>query len=81
MSYVPENALIFQSDRTILPEVHFPETETVREAIAPYCVRTYAEPLHVEWAAPTLLLNVLSPTQHRHNILIETHIFPISLLS
>ena len=36
MSYNPENALIIQSDRTILLEVHSPTAEEAREAIAPF---------------------------------------------
>ena len=36
MSYNPENALIIQSDRTILLEVHSPQAEVAREAIAPF---------------------------------------------
>ncbi len=36
MSYIPENALIVQSDRTILLEVHAPTAAKAREAIAPF---------------------------------------------
>lgn len=36
MSYVPENALIIQSDRSVLLEVHAPGAEAAREAIAPF---------------------------------------------
>lgn len=36
MSYNPENALIVQSDRTILLEVHSSKAEAAREAIAPF---------------------------------------------
>ena len=36
MSYNPENALIVQSDRTILLEVHAPTASAAREAIAPF---------------------------------------------
>ena len=36
MSYVPENALIVQSDRSILLEVHAPSAEAARVAIAPF---------------------------------------------
>lgn len=36
MSYVPENALIIQSDRSVLLEVHSPQAEAAREAIAPF---------------------------------------------
>ncbi|MFB2833089.1 DNA repair helicase XPB [Floridanema evergladense] len=36
MSYIPENALIVQSDRTILLEVHSPKAAVAREAIAPF---------------------------------------------
>lgn len=36
MSYNPENALIVQSDRTILLEVHSPKADGARVAIAPF---------------------------------------------
>lgn len=36
MSYVPENALIIQSDRSVLLEVHSPRASAAREAIAPF---------------------------------------------
>ncbi|MCC3425824.1 MAG: DEAD/DEAH box helicase [Microcoleus sp. PH2017_01_SCD_O_A] len=36
MSYVAENALIVQSDRSILLEVHAPTAKLAREAIAPF---------------------------------------------
>lgn len=36
MSYHPENALIVQSDLTILLEVHSPKASKAREAIAPF---------------------------------------------
>jgi len=36
MSYIPENALIVQSDRSILLEVHAPTAEAARAAIAPF---------------------------------------------
>ena len=36
MNYVPENALIVQSDRSILLEVHAPTAQQAREAIAPF---------------------------------------------
>ncbi|WP_339390932.1 helicase-associated domain-containing protein, partial [Crocosphaera watsonii] len=36
MSYNPEYALIVQSDRTILLEVHAPTAGAAREAIAPF---------------------------------------------
>ncbi|MCC5637983.1 DEAD/DEAH box helicase [Nostoc sp. CHAB 5844] len=36
MTYIPENALIVQSDRTILLEVHSPTAAKAREAIAPF---------------------------------------------
>jgi DNA excision repair protein ERCC-3 len=35
-SYNPENALIVQSDRTILLEIHSPKAQEAREAIAPF---------------------------------------------
>ena len=36
MSYVPENALIIQSDRSVLLEVHSPRADAAREAIAAF---------------------------------------------
>ena len=33
MSYFPENALIIQSDRSVLLEVHSPHADAAREAI------------------------------------------------
>ncbi|HLO84550.1 MAG TPA: DNA repair helicase XPB [Nostocaceae cyanobacterium] len=36
MSYFPENALIIQSDRSVLLEVHSPRADAAREAIAPF---------------------------------------------
>ncbi len=36
MSYVPDNALIIQSDRSVLLEVHSPHAGAAREAIAPF---------------------------------------------
>ena len=36
MAVVPENALIVQSDNTVLLEVHSPRAEAAREALAPF---------------------------------------------
>jgi DNA-directed RNA polymerase subunit N (RpoN/RPB10) len=36
MSYVPENALIIQSDRSVLLEVHSPRADAARDAVAPF---------------------------------------------
>jgi len=36
MSYVPENPLIIQSDRSVLLEVHSPHADAARAAIAPF---------------------------------------------
>jgi DNA excision repair protein ERCC-3 len=36
LSYIPENALIVQSDRTVLLEVHSPKAAAARDAIAPF---------------------------------------------
>ncbi|MCY7390574.1 MAG: helicase-associated domain-containing protein, partial [Leptolyngbyaceae cyanobacterium CAN_BIN12] len=36
MSYVSENALIIQSDRSVLLEIHSPRAEAARDAIAPF---------------------------------------------
>ena len=36
MSYVAENALIIQSDRSVLLEVHSPRADAARAAIAPF---------------------------------------------
>ena len=36
MSYSPDNALIIQSDRTVLLDVHAPKAEEAQRAIAPF---------------------------------------------
>lgn len=36
MNYVPDNALIIQSDRSVLLDVHAPNAEAAQEAIAPF---------------------------------------------
>jgi DNA excision repair protein ERCC-3 len=36
MPYIPDNALIVQSDRSVLLEVHSPKASAAREAIAPF---------------------------------------------
>ncbi len=36
MTYISENALIIQSDRSVLLEIHAPRAEAAREAIAPF---------------------------------------------
>lgn len=36
MSYAPDNALIIQSDRTVLLDVHAPTADDARDAIAPF---------------------------------------------
>ncbi|WP_255525587.1 hypothetical protein [Fortiea sp. LEGE XX443] len=41
MSYIPEYALIMQSDRTILLEVHSPTAAKAREAIAQLLLTRY----------------------------------------
>ena len=66
MSYNPENALIVQSDRTVLLETHSPTAGTAREAIAPFAelikspehIHTYRlSPLSI-WNARAAGLNV-----------------------
>ena len=52
MSYTPNNALILQSDRTILLEVHSPKVEAVRDAIAPYFVKLQHHQTLAQNAAP-----------------------------
>ena len=47
MSYNPENALIIQSDRTILLEVHAPAAEEAREAISPFA-ELVKSPEHIQ---------------------------------
>lgn len=76
MSYNPENALIVQSDRTILLEVHSPKAEAAREAIAPFAelikspehIHTYRlTPLSI-WNARAAGLDVeaMSEALHQH---------------
>jgi DNA excision repair protein ERCC-3 len=36
MSYCPDNALIIQSDRTVLLDVHAPKAAAAQAAIAPF---------------------------------------------
>lgn len=36
MSYIVENALIIQSDRSVLLEVHSPRADAARDAISPF---------------------------------------------
>jgi hypothetical protein len=63
-------------DRTIFLEIHSLKAEAIREAIA-YPITLVRRLMQGAIA----LLTQSSPTQHRHNILIETHIFPVSCLS
>jgi hypothetical protein len=76
MSYNPENALIVQSDRTILLEIHSPKAEAAREAIAPFAelikspehIHTYRlTPLSI-WNARAAGLDVeaMSEALHQH---------------
>lgn len=47
MAVVPENALIVQSDNTVLLEVHSPRAEEAREALAPFA-ELVKSPEHVQ---------------------------------
>ena len=60
MSYNPENALIVQSDRTILLEVHAPTAGAAREAIAPFA-ELIKSPEHVH----TYRLTPLTRISHK----------------
>lgn len=58
MSYVFENALIIQSDRTVLLEVHSPRADAAREAIAPFAeLLKSPEHIHTYQISPLSIWN------------------------
>lgn len=58
MSYVPENALIIQSDRSVLLEVHSPRADAAREAIAPFAELVKSpEHIHTYQISPLSIWN------------------------
>ncbi len=58
MSYIPENALIIQSDRSVLLEKHSPRAETAREAIAPFAELVKSpEHIHTYQISPLSIWN------------------------
>ncbi|MBD2774050.1 DNA repair helicase XPB [Iningainema tapete] len=61
MSYVPENALIIQSDRSVLLEVHSPRADAAREAIAPFTELVKSpEHIHTYQLSPLSIWNARS---------------------
>jgi DNA excision repair protein ERCC-3 len=58
MSYFPENALIIQSDRSVLLEVHSPHADAAREAIAPFAELVKSpEHIHTYQISPLSIWN------------------------
>ncbi len=58
MTYVPENALIIQSDRSVLLEVHSPRAGAAREAIAPFAELVKSpEHIHTYQISPLSIWN------------------------
>jgi DNA excision repair protein ERCC-3 len=58
MSYFPENALIIQSDRSVLLEVHSPRADAAREAIAPFTELVKSpEHIHTYQVSPLSIWN------------------------
>lgn len=58
MSYIPENALIIQSDRSVLLEVHSPRADAAREAIAPFAELVKSpEHIHTYQISPLSIWN------------------------
>lgn len=58
MSYFPENALIVQSDRSVLLEVHSPHADAAREAIAPFAELVKSpEHIHTYQISPLSIWN------------------------
>ncbi len=58
MSYFPENALIIQSDRSVLLEVHSPYADAAREAIAPFAELVKSpEHIHTYQISPLSIWN------------------------
>jgi DNA excision repair protein ERCC-3 len=58
MSYFPENALIIQSDRSVLLEVHSPQADAARAAIAPFAELVKSpEHIHTYQISPLSIWN------------------------
>lgn len=58
MTYVPDNALIIQSDRSVLLEVHSPGAEAARAAIAPFAELVKSpEHIHTYQISPLSIWN------------------------
>jgi DNA excision repair protein ERCC-3 len=58
MSYFPEKALIVQSDRSVLLEVHSPHADAAREAIAPFAELVKSpEHIHTYQISPLSIWN------------------------
>jgi DNA excision repair protein ERCC-3 len=58
MAYVADNALIIQSDRSVLLEVHSPKAEAAREAIAPFAELVKSpEHIHTYQISPLSIWN------------------------
>ncbi len=58
MSYVPDNALIIQSDRSVLLETHSPHANAARDAIAPFAELVKSpEHIHTYQISPLSIWN------------------------
>jgi DNA excision repair protein ERCC-3 len=58
MSYIPDNALIIQSDRSVLLEVHSPQANAARDAIAPFAELVKSpEHIHTYQISPLSIWN------------------------
>lgn len=58
MSYIPDNALIIQSDRSVLLEVHSPHANAARDAIAPFAELVKSpEHIHTYQISPLSIWN------------------------
>ena len=58
MSYIPDNALIIQSDRSVLLETHSPHATAARDAIAPFAELVKSpEHIHTYQISPLSIWN------------------------
>ena len=74
MSYVPENALIVQSDLSILLEVYSPKADKAREAIAPFAELIKSpEHIHTYRVTPLSIWNARAAGLHIDNIVEALH--------
>ncbi|MBF2083496.1 DNA repair helicase XPB [Thermoleptolyngbya sp. C42_A2020_037] len=65
MVYVADNALIIQSDRSVLLEVHSPRAEAAREAIAPFAELVKSpEHIHTYQISPLSIWNARAAGMH-----------------